>query len=71
MKVAIFTGTFKENKDGVARREITRQEAVDEARADIMEARKLVHGLMEDGFIKEPPPELVKESIKLAIDSVS
>jgi malate dehydrogenase (oxaloacetate-decarboxylating) len=58
-------------KDGVARRELTREHAVEEARADIMEARNLVHRLMEDGFIKEPPAELISESVKLAIDSVS
>ncbi len=58
-------------KDGVARRVITREQAVNEARADIMEARKLVHSLMEQGFIKEPPAELIRESVKLAIDSVS
>jgi malate dehydrogenase (oxaloacetate-decarboxylating) len=58
-------------KDGVARRVITREQAVNEARADIMEARKLVHRLMEEGFIKEPPAELIRESVKLAIDSVS
>ncbi|MBN2585868.1 MAG: NADP-dependent malic enzyme [Candidatus Fermentibacteraceae bacterium] len=58
-------------KDGVARRVITREQAVDEARTDIMEARKLVHSLMEEGFIKEPPAELIRESVKLAIDSVT
>lgn len=58
-------------KDGVARREITREQAMDEARADIMEARNLVHKLMEEGFIKEPPEELIRESVRLAIDEVS
>lgn len=58
-------------EDGVARRVITREQAVDEARADIMEARDLVHKLMEEGFIKEPPEELIEESLKLAVDSVS
>ena len=58
-------------EDGVARRVITREQAVDEARADIMEARDLVHKLMEEGFIKEPPEELIEESLKLAVDSVT
>ena len=59
-------------KDGVARREnITREQIVEEARADIMEARRMVKKLMEDGFIKEPPEELIRESLKTAVDSVS
>ncbi len=58
-------------KDGVARRTITREQAVEEARAQIMEARKLVHTLMDDGFIKEPPEEMIREAVKLAIESVS
>ncbi|MFO8183244.1 MAG: NADP-dependent malic enzyme [Candidatus Aegiribacteria sp.] len=58
-------------EDGVARREITREQAVKEARTDIMEARNLVHKLMEEGFIKEPPEELIREAVKLAVDAVS
>lgn len=58
-------------KDGVARREISREQAMEEARADIMEARNLVHKLMEEDFIKEPPEELIREAVRLAIDAVS
>ncbi|MCD4702026.1 MAG: NADP-dependent malic enzyme [Candidatus Aegiribacteria sp.] len=57
-------------KDGVARLEKTREQVLEEARADIMESRSLVNKLMEEGFIKEPPPELIEEALKLAVDSV-
>jgi len=58
-------------KDGVARLEKTREQVLEEARADIMESRALVDKLMEEGYIKEPPPELIEEAIKLAVDALS
>ncbi len=57
-------------KDGVARLTKTREQVLEEARADIMESRNLVNKLMEDGFIKEPPSELIEEALKLAVDAV-
>ena len=57
-------------KDGVARLEKTREQVLEEARADIMESRSLVNKLMEEGYIKEPPPELIEEALKIAVDSV-
>jgi hypothetical protein len=42
-----------------------------EAKADIRESRNLVNSLMKDGFIKQPPPELIEKAAKIAIDSVS
>jgi len=57
-------------KDGVARLEKTREQVLEEARADIMESRALVDKLMEEGYIKEPPPELIEEAIKLAVDAL-
>ncbi len=58
-------------KDGVARLEKTREQVLMEAKADIRESRDLVNRLMEDGFIKQPPPELIEEAVKTAVDSVS
>jgi malate dehydrogenase (oxaloacetate-decarboxylating) len=58
-------------KDGVARRVITREQAVSEAKNDIMEARRMVHKLMDEGFIQEPPGELIEEAVRLAVSSVS
>ena len=57
-------------KDGVARLTKTREQVLEEARADIMESRGLVNKLMEEGYIKEPPPELIEEALKVAVDSV-
>ena len=58
-------------KDGVARLEKTREQVLMEAKADIRESRNLVNSLMKDGFIKQPPPELIEKAAKIAIDSVS
>jgi len=58
-------------KDGVARIVKTREQVLEEARSDIMESRNLVAKLMEEGYIEEPPPELIEESLKIAVDTVS
>ncbi len=58
-------------KDGVARLDKTREQVLNEARTDIMEARALVQKLMDDGNIKQPPIELVEEALKIAIDQVT
>ena len=57
--------------DGVARLDKTREQVLNEARTDIMEARALVQKLMDDGIIKQPPMELIEESLKIAIDQVT
>ncbi len=57
-------------EDGVARRVISREQVVEEARRDITMARELFGKLMEDGFIREPPPELIREAAKIAVEAV-
>jgi malate dehydrogenase (oxaloacetate-decarboxylating) len=57
-------------KDGVARREMTWQEAFDMAKADIAHARKTTEFLVEHGLIAQPPRELVEQALQNAIESV-
>jgi len=56
--------------DGVARIVKTREQVLDEARRDIMEARALVRKLMDDGIIGRPPLGLIEDALKTAVDSV-
>ncbi|MEN8130717.1 MAG: NADP-dependent malic enzyme [Pseudomonadota bacterium] len=58
-------------KDGVARRIKTKEEYRLQARIDILEARRLVHQLMETGFIERPPQAIIEESLRLAVVAVS
>jgi malate dehydrogenase (oxaloacetate-decarboxylating) len=57
-------------KDGVARREMTWQEAFDLAKADIAHARKTTEFLVEHGLIAQPPRELLEQALQNAIESV-
>ncbi|MBW6499535.1 MAG: NADP-dependent malic enzyme [Bacteroidales bacterium] len=57
-------------KDGVARKEMTWQQAFDQAKADIAHARKTTEFLVEHGLIAQPPAELVEQALKNAIESV-
>ncbi len=57
-------------KDGVARIEMTREEAYAMAQRDITYARSLTDSLLANGFIKEPPAELIEEAVKFAIKEV-
>jgi malate dehydrogenase (oxaloacetate-decarboxylating) len=57
-------------KDGVARKEMSWQEAYDQAKADIEHARKTTHFLVESGLIKAPPQEMLDEALQVAIDGV-
>jgi malate dehydrogenase (oxaloacetate-decarboxylating) len=54
-------------KDGVARINITWEEAYKKAEADIKHARALTQLITEKGFIKEPPQELLQEALDFAI----
>lgn len=58
-------------KDGVARKEMTWQEAFDQAKADIDHARKTTHFLVEHGLIEATPQEILDGALKAAIDAVS
>ncbi|MCK9219604.1 MAG: NADP-dependent malic enzyme [Bacteroidales bacterium] len=57
-------------KDGVARIKITREDAFQKAKNDIDHARSLTRSLMDNGFIKNPPPDMVQNALKYAISQV-
>lgn len=57
-------------EDGVARVTMTREEAYNKAEKDITYSRSLTDSLIENGFIKKPPEELIQEAIDFAIKSV-
>jgi len=57
-------------KDGVARIEMTWQEAFDKAKKDIDYARGLTDHLMEEKYIDAVPQELLDKALKSAIDAV-
>lgn len=57
-------------KEGLARVEMTWDEAYKKAKADIGESRALTKNLMEKGFIKEPPKELYDEALEYAIEQI-
>ena len=56
--------------DGVARVEMTSEQALERARTDIEEARSMIHHLMDRGYIRRPPVELVEEALAEAVASV-
>jgi malate dehydrogenase (oxaloacetate-decarboxylating) len=58
-------------KDGVARVNITWDEAFQKAKKDIEHARGLTRALMDKGFIETPPAEMIKNALKFAIGQVS
>jgi malate dehydrogenase (oxaloacetate-decarboxylating) len=57
-------------KDGVARVEMTWQEAFDKAKKDIEHARCLTRQLMDKGFIEMPPIDMIKKALEWAISQV-
>jgi len=57
-------------KDGVARVKMTWQEAFDKAKADIDHARGLTRSMMDNGFIKMPPMEMIQSSLDWAISEI-
>ena len=58
-------------KDGVARKEMTWQEAYDLAQQDIEEARATTRSLIDNGFIKKPPQEMLDKALEAAIKQVT
>lgn len=56
--------------DGVARVTMTREQAFEIASKDIDYARSLTRSLSENGFIKQPPIEMIKDALNWAIDQV-
>ena len=57
-------------KDGVARVNMTWQEAYDKASKDIESSRGLTRSMMDTGFIKMPPMEMIQSALDWAIDQV-
>jgi malate dehydrogenase (oxaloacetate-decarboxylating) len=58
-------------KDGVARVEMTWEEAFNIAKKDIDYARNLTHHLMDENYIDAVPQELLDQALESAIKSVS
>lgn len=58
-------------KDGVAGIQLSREEVLQKAGADIQQARELSRMLSEKGFIKEPPAEMLQAALDWAIKQVS
>jgi malate dehydrogenase (oxaloacetate-decarboxylating) len=58
-------------KDGVARVNITREEAYAKAKADIDYSRNLTKSLTETGFIPCPPTTMLQDALDWAIKEVS
>ncbi len=57
-------------KDGVARIKISREEAYNIAKKDIEYSRSLTKNLMDEGFIKAPPQEMLQEVLESVIKMV-
>ena len=57
-------------EDGVARVELSREEAYNWAKKDIKYSRGMVDSLTEQGFVKEPPQSLLQEALDWAVDNV-
>ena len=57
-------------EDGVARKELTRNEVYEIAKCDIEYARNLANTMQEDEFIKKPDQSILNSALKTAIDAV-
>jgi malate dehydrogenase (oxaloacetate-decarboxylating) len=57
-------------KDGVARVTMTWQEAFDKAKHDIDYARNLTRSMMDNGFIENPPMEMVQAALDWTISEI-
>ena len=56
--------------DGVARIVMTREEAFQKASKDIEYSRSLTRSLMDHGFIKNPPLDMIKRALDWAVEQV-
>ena len=61
---------MQEIKDGVARIQLTWDEAFEKAKKDIEHARGLTRSLMDNGFIEMPPADMVRKALDFAIQQV-
>ena len=57
-------------KDGVARIKMTWEEAFQRAKKDIEYSRELTKSMMDNGFIQQPPIEMIKSALDWAIQKV-
>ena len=57
-------------QDGVARVQMTREEAFQKAKNDIEYSRSLTRSLMDKGFIEMPPLEMIRKALDFAISEV-
>ncbi len=57
-------------KDGVARIQMTWEEAFSKSKNDIEHSRNLTRSLMDNGFIEMPPIDMIRESLEWAIHQV-
>ena len=58
-------------KDGVARVQMTREEAFSKAKADIEYSRSLTKSLTDNGFIQAPKQEMLQDALNWAVKQVS
>ncbi|MFA6924108.1 MAG: NADP-dependent malic enzyme [Bacteroidales bacterium] len=58
-------------KDGVARINMSREEAYNKAKKDISYARDMTSSLVENGFIGKPPQKMLEDSLNWAIKQVA
>jgi malate dehydrogenase (oxaloacetate-decarboxylating) len=54
-------------RDGVARRKMTYDQVHGMAERDIAESRKAIHHLMDEGYIRRPPVEMIEEALSEAV----
>ena len=57
-------------KDGVARQEMSWQEAFDKAKKDIDYSRSMTHSLIDSGYIDEPAQEMLQKALDWAVQQV-
>jgi len=58
-------------KDGVARKIISYEEAFDWAKRDIEYSRTMFQSMIDTGFVKEPPLNMLQEALEWAIQQVA
>ena len=57
-------------KDGVARIQVTPDQVYERAAADIKEARRLTHHLMDHGFIQPPPASMLDDALHGTVEEI-
>ena len=57
-------------KDGVARRKVTWEKAYELAKMEIEYSRSLTHSLCKEGFINDPPQEMLQDALNFTIKQI-